>query len=147
MNPSPEVFAELFRQGAFIAAVAAGFSFAFTGAILTGSSKKRVAGWTAALSLIATAGLLLCALGWTLMTPRMLGLAQSRTAGGAFYPPGDVISIHRILSMLFIGCFFLFLGSLGFSGWIRSRTLGWVSSATAAAACAFAVWMLRFFIR
>ena len=143
---TPEAYAELFRQTAFISALVAGFSFAFVGILLTSTSTKRIVGWTIAFSIAATAGLLVCALGWTLSATRMAALAGQSAGNTPFALPGAIQNIHRTLSLTFIGCFALFLVSLGMSGWIRSRALGVVATVVAAAALLFASSILREFI-
>jgi hypothetical protein len=145
MNYTPETFAELFRQAAFISALIAGFSLAFLAVLLTTVPERRIATWTAAFSIAATAGLVVCALGWTLAAPRMA--ATAAPPGSAFEMPSVMLSIHRTLSQTFIVCFYLFLTSLGLAGWIRSRTLGAVSTTAAVTAMAGAAWVLHFFVR
>ena len=146
MNLSPEVFAEIFRQGAFISALIAGFSFSFLAVILTSSTRKKAAGWTAGFAIAATAGLIVCALGWTLGAPRMLAMAASGSGKTPFQFPDIYSTIHRAVSMTFVVCFFLFLTSLGLGGWIRSTGLGIVSTAIAALAAMYAIWLLHYFI-
>lgn len=146
MNLSPEVLAEVFRQCAFISALIAGFSFAFLAVILTSETKRRVDDWTAGFAIAETAGLIVCALGWTLSVPRVLALAAG-TAATPFQMPGEMRMIHRSLSLTFIGCFFLFLTSLGLSGWIRSKTLGIASTIIAILAACYAIWIMQFFVQ
>ena len=147
MNLSPEIIAELFRQCAFISALIAGFSFAFLAVILTNKTTKQIDDWTAGFAIAATAGLIVCALGWTLSVPRVLELSANISANTPVQLPESYLSIHRSLSITFIACFFFFLTSLGLSGWIRSRRLGVVSSILTIIAAVYAVWILRFFIR
>ena len=147
MNLTPEILAEIFRQSAFISALIAGFSFAFLAVILTSETKGRVDDWTAGFAIAATAGLIVCALGWTFSVPRVLALAAGTSGTNSFQMPDFLRTIHRSLSFTFIGCFFLFLASLGLSGWIRSRILGIISSLIAILAAGFAVWIMRFFIQ
>ena len=147
MNLSPEIIAELFRQCAFISALIAGFSFAFLAVILTNKTTKQIDDWTAGFAIAATAGLIVCALGWTLSVPRVLELSANISANTPVQLPESYLSIHRSLSITFIACFFFFLTSLGLSGWIRSRRLGVVSSILTIIAAVYAIWILRFFIR
>jgi len=147
MNLSPEILAETFRQCAFISALIAGFSFAFLAVILTSSTRKRVDDWTAGFAIAATAGLIVCALGWTLSVPRMLAMATTSSSVTApFQLPEPFHTIHRSLSITFIICFFLFLTSLGLSGWIRSIKLGIISTIITVFAAIYALWLLHFFI-
>jgi hypothetical protein len=147
MNLTPEIFAEIFRQSAFISALTAGFSFAFLGVILTDKSKQRVCDWTAGFAIAATAGLIVCALGWTFSIPRILALSMGSAQTGSFQLPETLRTIHRSLSLTFIGCFFLFLTSLGLSGWIRSKVLGIVSITIAFIGACYAIWIMHFFIQ
>jgi len=147
MNLSPEIIAELFRQCAFISALIAGFSFAFLAVILTNKTTKQIDDWTAGFAIAATAGLIVCALGWTLSVPRVLELSANISANTPVQLPESYLSIHRSLSITFIACFFFFLTSLGLSGWIRSRRLGVVSSIITIIAAIYAAWILRLFIR
>ncbi len=147
MNLSPEFVAELFRQCAFISALIAGFSFAFLAVILTSNTKRRVDDWTAGFAIAATAGLIVCALGWTLAAPEILTLTKGPTGASTFELPETLRTIHRSLSFTSIGCFFLFLTSLGLSGWIRSKILGIISSSIAFIGGCYAIWIMRFFVR
>ena len=147
MNLSPEIIAELFRQCAFISALIAGFSFAFLAVILTNKTTKQIDDWTAGFAIAATAGLIVCALGWTLSVPRVLELSANISANTPVQLPESYLSIHRSLSITFIACFFFFLTSLGLSGWIRSRRLGVVSSIITIIAAMYAAWILQFFIK
>ena len=147
MNLSPEILAELFRQCAFISALIAGFSFAFLAVILTNKTTKMIDDWTAGFAIAATAGLIVCALGWTLSVPHVLELSVNNSGNTPVQGRETYIIIHRSLSITFIACFFFFLTSLGLSGWIRSRRLGVVSSIITIGAAIYAIWILRFFIR
>jgi|WetSurMetagenome_2_1015567.scaffolds.fasta_scaffold353941_3 hypothetical protein len=146
MNLTPEVYAEIFRQSAFISALVAGFSSAFISVLVTSAPPKRIVGWTIACSIAATAGLLVCALGWTLSASRMAVLAAAQQPGTPFQLRDVYRGIHRSLSLTFIACFFLFFASLGLSGWIRSRAVGVVSTVIAIGAALFAYSILRSFI-
>jgi len=145
VNLSPEIIAEIFRQSAFVSALIAGFSFAFLAVILTSSSKKKVDDWTAGFAIVATAGLIVCALGWTFSVAPILAMSREYS-GKVFELPEQFRTIHRSLSLTFIGCFFAFLTSLGLSGWIRSQKLGLVSTAVAVIAAIYAAWILQNFI-
>jgi hypothetical protein len=147
MNLSPEVYAEIFRQSAFISALIAGFSFAFLGVILTSSARGRVDDWTAGFAAAAAAGLIVCALGWTFSVAPTLAAGAGASGSAQFPLPGPYREVHRSLSITFILCFFLFLTSLGLSGWIRSRRLGIVSTGIAVVAAVYATWIMHFFIR
>jgi len=147
MDVSPEILAEVFRQCAFISALVAGFSFAFLAVILTSNTKKLVDDWTAGFAIAATAGLIVCALGWTFSVAPVLALSSGTRGATLAQLPEPYRMIHRSLSITFIACFFMFLSSLGLSGWIRSKILGIVSTTIAAIAALYAIWLMQFFIR
>lgn len=71
MNLTPENYAEICKQSAFISALVAGFSFAFLGALLVSSIKNRIIDWVMTFSILSIAGLLICSLAWTLSASRM----------------------------------------------------------------------------
>lgn len=143
MNLTPESYAEICKQLAFISALLAGFSFAFIGVLLTHESDKRIINWVIGFSISAIAGFLVCALAWTLSASRMAiyGEMSIREL------PVMFINMHRILSVTFILCFFLFVITLGLSGWIRSRLLGIISSIIALFSAVFFIWLLSNFMK
>jgi hypothetical protein len=143
MNLSPESYAEICKQLAFISALLAGFSFAFIGVLLTHESDKKIINWVIGFSISSIAGFLVCALAWTLSASRMAiyGEMSIREL------PVMFINMHRILSFTFILCFFLFVITLGLSGWIRSRILGIISSIIALFSAVFFIWLLSNFMK
>lgn len=92
MNLTPESYAEICKQSAFISAL--------------------------------VAGLIICSLAWTLTASRMTLYIE----GDIAQVPQTFLNLHKILSLIFVSSFFFFLVTLGLSGWIRSKTLGIVSS-------------------
>jgi bacteriorhodopsin len=124
MNLSPENYAEICKQSAFISALVAGFSFAFLGALLVSSFKNQIIDWVMSFSILSIAGLLVCSLAWTLSASRM----ALYNGNNITQVPQTFLNLHRILSIIFILSFFFFLVTLGLSGWIRSRKLGIISS-------------------
>jgi hypothetical protein len=142
MNLTPEIYAEICKQSAFISALVAGFSFAFLGTLLVSQIKNRIIDLIMSFSIVSIAGLLVCALAWTLSASRMAiytGSIQTQV-------PEVFINIHRILSFVFILCFLSFLITLGLSGWIRSKTLGIVSSFVSLLSLIFFFVVMRNFI-
>jgi Zn-dependent protease with chaperone function len=147
MQFPPGVYSELFRQTAFISALIAGFAFTFAGVLITNDSKRPIVGWTAAFSILASAVLVVCALGWTLSAPRMAALASGPGASSGIEMPDMYKQIHRCLWITFSAGFIFFLTSLGLSGWIRSRVLGAVSTIAAIMAGLLTIWVLSHFSR
>lgn len=67
------------------------------------------------------------ALTWTLMTVVAVG------ASGQAQPfPDDIGALHKWASNAFVLGVLLFFASVGASGWIGGRKLGWATSAIAA---------------
>ena len=131
MNNSPEALADLFRQLAFVCALIGGFAFAFLGVLLTVPSRSRVVEWTAGTAMATVACLLVSVIGRTLMGSQLITPRPSATIAEESGFPVVMKQLHPRLSLLFIFGTFLFLASLGLSGWIRSRSLGIVSTVIA----------------
>ena len=65
------------------------------------------------------------------MSSQVITSAHQNEAPGSFQFPASLNPMHSRLSLLFIAGMFLFLATLGLSGWIRSRSLGILSSVVA----------------
>jgi hypothetical protein len=143
MNAKVEAAAELFRQLAFISALLGGFSLGFLVQLLATNPERRIASWTIGFSIAASAGLIVCVLGWTLSAATILG---SMTEPEMAQLSTRLTLLHRRLSLAFIGSLLLFLVSLGLCGWIRSRVMGIVSSAIALIAAVAALLILASFV-
>lgn len=125
-----------------MSALIAGFSLTFLVQLLTAESKRRVVNWTIGFSLAATAGMIVCALGWTLSAAVIIDpRAQEDFARWS----GVIGHLHRRLSLTFSSGIFLFLVGLGLCGWVRSRMMGIISSTIALLAAVAALLILRQF--
>ncbi len=144
---TPDGLADLFRQLAFISALIGGFAFAFVGVLLTAPSRGRVVEWAAGTALATAAGLMVCVVGWTLMASQVFMAAPAKPGEGAFQFSASLNTLHSRLSLLFIAGIFLFLASLGLSGWVRSRALGIVSTSIALLAGVALIFVLFPFLR
>jgi hypothetical protein len=142
MNLSPENYAEICKQSAFISALVAGFSFAFLGALLISPVKNRIINWVMSFSTLAIAGLLICSLIWTLSASRM----ALYNGNNITQVPQNFLDLHRILSIIFILSFLSFLVTLGLSGWIRSRNLGIISSLISLISTIFFIVIMKQFV-
>lgn len=142
MNLTPESYAEICKQSAFISALVAGFSFAFLGALIISPIKKKLVDWVITFSTFSIAGLLICSLTWTLTASRMTLYNE----GNIVQVPQTFISLHKTLSFIFISSFFFFLITLGLSGWIRSKSLGIITSAIALTATVFFTFIMQRFV-
>lgn len=143
MSLTPESYAEICKQTAFISAVVAGFSFAFLGALLVSPIKSKMIDWTIIFSILSIAGLLICSLAWTLSASRMALYSGANIE----LVPQTYISLHRTLSFIFILSFMSFLVTLGISGWIRSRKIGIISSSIALVATVFFITIMTYFVK
>jgi hypothetical protein len=142
MNLTTEIFAETCKQSAFISALVAGFSFAFLGALIVSSMKSMIIDWLMGFSMISIAGLLVCALAWTLTASRMAVYSGSNMG----QVPQMFIDLHKKLSAVFILSFFFFLITLGLCGWVRSRKLGIISTLISLIAAIFFIMIMSKFI-
>ena len=110
MSPPIEVMAELFRQLAFISALIGGFSLAFLVQLLAAHFGHRIADWTIGFSMAATAGLIVCAVGWTLSAVVVIDpAAQAETMRLS----GTLTHLHMRLTDGFVMSLLLFFVSLG----------------------------------
>lgn len=144
MDAKVQAAAELFRQLAFISALLGGFSLGFLVQLLATNPERRIASWTIGFSIAASAGLIVCVLGWTLSAATILG---SMTEPEMVQLSTKLTLLHRRLSLAFIGSLLLFLVSLGLCGWIRSRAMGIVSSAIASIAAVASLFIIGSFVR
>jgi hypothetical protein len=142
MNLTTQIYAEICKQGAFISALVAGFSFAFLGALIVSAIKSKIIDWLIGLSIISISGLLVCSLAWTLTASRMAFLSSNNTSQVPEYFTG----MHRSLSFVFIFSFFTFIATLGLSGWVRSRKMGIISSGISLIALVFFIAIMSHFL-
>lgn len=148
MNNTPESLADLFRQLAFISALIGGFAFAFLGVLLTAPSRSRIVEWTAGTAMATAASLIVCVIGWTLMASEVITSTPAKASAEEFFKVAVGLNrMHSRLSLLFILGMFLFLASLGLSGWVRSRSLGIVSTVIALLAAVGLMLTLTPFLR
>jgi len=115
---------------ASISAVLGGFAVTFLSVMLTHGDPRRRVGVLLGVTTAAAAAFLLAALGWSLVAA-----TEPRPA------------LQRPLSLLFITATGLLFVVLGLGGWLRSRSLGAVTTAIAVTAGCGAWMVLRHFIR
>jgi hypothetical protein len=120
---------EAFSQLSSVSAVLGGFALAFPGVVISVAERSRAREIAAALALICSGGLVLCALDWSLAAVWLSSLVASTDLKST--PPAALISVHTQLSPLFLLCVCLFFWTLGASGWIYSKRLGILSTALA----------------
>ena len=127
----PEIIADIFRQLAFISALVGGFAFAFVGVLLVAPIQSRIVNWTAGVSMAASSGLVICALGWSLGASVVLAGASMEAGAAKSALSASLNSMNLRLSLAFTVSILLFFTCLGLSGWIRSRNLGIASTCIA----------------
>jgi hypothetical protein len=148
MATTPESLADLFRQLAFVSALVGGFAFAFLGVLLTIPSRSRIVEWTAGMAMATAASLMVCVIGWTLMSSEVVAATPANASAEEFFKVAlNFNRMHSRLSLLFILGMFLFLANLGVSGWVRSRALGIASTVIALLAALGLVLVLTPFLR
>ena len=141
-----ELIADIFRQLAFVSALVGGFAFAFVGVLLVAPLQSRIVSWTAGISMAASSGLVICALGWSLGASMVLAGASMEAGAGKSALSASLNTMHLRLSLAFTVSILLFFTCLGLSGWIRSRNLGIISTCIAVFAAIASVLVLSPFI-
>lgn len=131
---------EYFREFAFIGALLGGFSLAFFGTLLDAHRAHRAIGPTAALALASSSCFLIVTLGNTFAASVMADDAMRVRL------QAPITANIGPLSALFLLGILLLLASFGASGWIRSRRLGWATSAIAAVTLVGVVWVMSPFL-
>jgi hypothetical protein len=129
-----EFIGEIARQLAGVSAFLGGFAATFLGILLQSNSSRRHVGWAAGSAAVASAAFMIAVIAGTLV-----GLALNPTAPQDFAAPQFLPWARRILFSSFGLGIYANLLSLGLSGWIRSRALGYVTS-TAAFVSGVIVW-------
>jgi hypothetical protein len=134
--------AEIYGQLSGVSAILAGFAITFLALLLGHKERSRCLSASIAVTTVASACLLVSALGWTLIGSLLTQvLAQLGEEG--LQDPGLmwVIDGHRTLSYTFIVGLLCLFSMLGLSGWLKSRLLGVFSTATAIGA-AMVAWSI-----
>ena len=131
---------EYFREFAFIGALLGGFSLAFFGTLLDAHRTHRAIGPTAALALASSSCFLIVTLGNTFAATVMANDAMRVRL------QDSIAARIASLSVLFLLGILLLLASFGVSGWIRSRRLGWTTSAIALVTLVGVVWVMSPFL-
>ena len=127
MIPADRI-AEVLHQFAFISAVLGGFGFAYIGALLAVVRDNHAATWAAGVGIVASVVLILTTIAATFGAIYISMNAATEYSA----PPGPVGVLWPALTAgLFLGPLLLFV-SLGMSGFVRSRRLGYVTVVVAA---------------
>jgi hypothetical protein len=129
-----EFIGEVASQLASVSAFLGGFAATFLGILLQSESSRRHVGWAAGSAAVASASFMIAVIAGTLVA---LVLKPSAPAG--FAAPQFLPWARHVLLISFALGIYANLLSLGLSGWIRSRSLGLVTS-TAALLAGVIVW-------
>jgi hypothetical protein len=129
-----EFVGEVARQITSVSAFLGGFAATFLGILLQSQSTRRHVGWAAGAAAIASALFMIAVIAGTLMTIVVNPAAPQNMATPEFLPWARKVMIGSFGLGIYAN-----LLSLGLSGWIRSRSLGLVTS-IAALVSAIVVW-------
>jgi hypothetical protein len=124
---------ESFGQLAAVSAVLGGFVVTFLGVLLGSSDPRQRVTVSLALSATAAGSLLLAAVGWALLAAQV---AMVRVADGEWRAIAEQqlvagLGLQRLLGVLFLLGILLLITLIGSAGWLRSRSLGYFTSALA----------------
>ena len=121
-----EFISEIGRQIAALSAFLGGFAATFLGILLQSPNSRRHVGWAAGAAALAAASFMIAVIGGTLI---VIVLNPEAPPGAA--PPEFLGWVRKIILLTFMIGIYANLLSLGLSGWIRSRSLGIVTSVAA----------------
>lgn len=129
-----EFIGEVARDLAEVSAFLGGFAATFLGILLQSQSPRRHVGWAAGAAAVASASFMIAVIAGTLVA-----LVANPSAPQGFAAPEFLPWAREVLLITFALGIYTNLLSLGLSGWIRSRSLGLVTS-TAALLSGLIVW-------
>ena len=130
---------EVARQITSVSAFLGGFAATFLGILLQSQSTRRHVGWAAGAAAIASALFMIAVIAGTLMTIVVNPAAPQNMATPEFLPWA-----RRVMLYAFGLGIYANLLSLGLSGWIRSRSLGLVTSIAALVSAIIVCTFVRF---
>ncbi|MBD3367149.1 MAG: hypothetical protein GF405_03100 [Candidatus Eisenbacteria bacterium] len=132
--------ADLYGRLAGVSAILAGFAITFLALLLSHREHSRSLVASMAVTIAAAASLLISAVGWTLIAAFLTQVGFLEGVSGPVVSEFDWIGgRHRMLSFAFIVGLLFLNGTLGLSGWLRSRWLG-VFSTTCAVIVTVGIW-------
>lgn len=121
----PEAAAEIQNQLAFVSAVLGGFAVALAIGLLQLPKSRSVVTWATGFAITSAVALLVATIAGTfgaIWLAERPALERTPTM-----PPALLTAFQWAAQALVLGICLL-LSSLGISGWIRSRALGWTTS-------------------
>ena len=122
----PNYLAEIARQIAFLSVFLGGFAATFLATLIVTNSAKKTADWSIGCSAIAASCFVVAVIASVMLTIVLHPEVPSNISAGSS------VDKARVVFILGFGLgVYALLGSVGISGWIRSRKLGMVTSASA----------------
>lgn len=135
-----EYLAEIAKQLAFLSTFLGGFAATILATLLVADSTKRSASLSIGCAAFAAVGFIVAATSFVMMTVVLRPDAPANVSASSSLNHARLVGILGFA----IGLYSLLAG-LGFSGWIRSRKLGIVTSVAAALGVVFVTWALQGF--
>jgi hypothetical protein len=135
----PEAAAEIQNQLAFVSAVLGGFSIALAIGLLQLPQDRSFTTWATGLAITSAVALLVATVAGTFGA---IWLAERPGLGRTPDMPAPLLTAFRWAAQALVLGICLLLSSLGLSGWIRSRALGWTTSVVSA----FAAILIFYFL-
>ena len=133
----PDYLAQVGQQLATLSAFLAGFAIAFIGLVLTIPKPNPTAGWVAGSAAMAAAAFALSVVAWT-----MIALVLHPAAPTFIKQTAHLLSARLVGGLGFMIGVYSLVVSLGLSGWIRSRALGWLTTSVAVVAALLMTWLI-----
>ena len=123
---SPAYITALASQIGFLSAFLGGFAATFVAMILAAEKPGRVAGWAMGLAAVSATAFVVAAVTSTAL------VAGSHPDAPSSVALSEGLARARIVCTLgFALGAYLLLGSIGCSGWLRSRAVGWTAGIAA----------------
>jgi hypothetical protein len=136
-NLPPAYFVELFRQLAFLSVFLGGFAATFLATLLAVDSPRKAAGWAIGSAAFSAAFFIITAMASVMLVSVLHPDIPADLQAGVSIVNGRIVSALSFI----LGMYALLLG-VGVSGWIRSRSLGLVTSLAAGLAAVVVTWIL-----
>jgi len=132
---APEYLAEIAKQIAFLGAFLGGFSAAFLGSLLVGSSERRATTWATVSAAAAAVSFIVAVVGATTLMMALHPSAPAIVVRGTSLASGRVATV-----LAFEVGLYALLSAVGASGFLRSRRAGMITLSLAVVGALLATW-------
>jgi hypothetical protein len=136
----PEYLAEIARQIAFVSAFLGGFAATFLGTLLFAPSERRIAAWAISSSAMSACAFIVTVLALSMLVVNLRPDAPAAVVADA----GQAVRARIVGFFSFMLGMYSLLASIGLSGWLRSRRLGWLTTMIALVAAILATWTIAY---